>query len=164
VSIAVVPGTFDPITLGHRDIIRRARGLFDEVVVAVSARRDKHPLLSIEERVVLVEQAVADLTGVRVMAAPGLLVDFCHQVGATAIVKGLRGATDLSGEVPQALMNQHLGEIETVFLTSKPEYGFISSTIVKEVVANGGNVAKYVPAGVPEAVTEALATRHDAVR
>jgi pantetheine-phosphate adenylyltransferase len=161
VSIAVVPGSFDPVTLGHRDIIRRARSLFDEVVVGVAINSDKRPLLPVEKRVMLVQLAVGDLTGVRVMAVPGLLADFCNQVGAGAIVKGLRGGADLVHEEPMALINRQLAEVETVFLTASPKYHHISSTIVKEVARYGGNIAQYVPAGVVDAVYDAFADRTD---
>ena len=160
-SVAVVPGSFDPITLGHLDIVQRARGLFDEVVVGLALNADKRHLLDIEERIVLVEAAVADLTGVRVMAVPGLLVDFCQQVSATAIVKGLRSTADLLTEEPQAHMNNSLGNVETVFLLAHPRFGFVSSSIVKAVAGAGGDISPYVTAGVAEAVTEALAALTD---
>jgi len=161
-SIAVVPGSFDPITLGHLDVVQRARGLFDEVIVGLAVNAEKEHLLGIEERIVLVERAVADLTGVRVMAVPGLLADFCQQVGATAIVKGLRSVADLLTEEPQAHMNRQLGGVETVFLVARPRYAHVSSSILKAVVGAGGTITPYVTPGVPEAVTEALATQTDA--
>ncbi|MDR0505041.1 MAG: pantetheine-phosphate adenylyltransferase [Bifidobacteriaceae bacterium] len=160
-SVAVFPGSFDPITLGHLDLIERARGLFDEVIVAVALQAGKNHLLGVEERIVLVERAVADLQGVRVMALPGLLVDFCKTVGASAIVKGLRSTADLLIEEPQAHMNRRLGLIETVFLVARPRFGYVSSTIVKQVAAAGGVINDYVTDGVSEAVTEALARRTD---
>jgi pantetheine-phosphate adenylyltransferase len=160
-SIGVVPGTFDPVTLGHLDIIRRARGLFDEVIVGVAVNQDKQPLLGVEERIVLVGKAVADQPGIRAMAVPGLLADFCRQAGASAIVKGLRSGADLLAEAPQAFMNAQLGDIETVFLAANPALGFVSSSIVKAVAAAGGDIRAYVPAGVVDAVTDALAGKTD---
>jgi len=161
-SVAVVPGSFDPITLGHLDIVQRARGLFDEVVVGLAVNPDKQHLLDIEERIVLVERAVADLTGVRVMAVPALLAHFCQHVGASAIVKGLRSAADLFAEEPQAHMNRQLGGVETVFLVARPRYAHISSTIVKDVARAGGPITDYVTPGVAAAVAEALAAQTDA--
>jgi pantetheine-phosphate adenylyltransferase len=161
VSIAVVPGSYDPVTLGHRDIFRRARALFDEVVIGVAENTDKHPLLSLEERIVLVERSVRDLTGVRVMAVPGLLADFCKGVGASCVVKGLRGGADLAYEQPMALINRNLADIETVFLVALPKYAHISSSIVKDVAANGGNIGSFVPKGVQTAVFDAFADRTD---
>src|SRR5699024_5307663 len=108
VTTAVCPGSFDPITLGHLDVVRRARSLFDDVVVAVAQHPGKAPLLPVDVRVELARAALAGMPGVRVAAAPGLLVDFCRDVGAVAVVKGLRGGADYDAEVPMALMNRHL--------------------------------------------------------
>jgi pantetheine-phosphate adenylyltransferase len=161
-SVGIVPGSFDPITLGHLDIIRRARGLFDEVIVGVGTNRGKVALLSVEERIVLIERAVADLTNVRVMAINGLLVDFAHSVGATVLVKGVRSAKDLLAEDAQAQVNYTLGGVETIFLPSRPELAYVSSSIVVEIAASGASITAYVPDGVPDAVTEALAAQRDA--
>ncbi|MDR1428083.1 MAG: pantetheine-phosphate adenylyltransferase [Bifidobacteriaceae bacterium] len=161
-SVGIVPGSFDPITLGHLDIVQRARGLFDEVIVGVATNHTKTPLLSVEERVRLIAGAVADLTNVRVMAVNGLLVDFAHSFGATVLVKGVRSARDLLTEDVQAQVNYELGAVETVFLPSRPGLAFLSSSIVVEMAANGANIASFVPDGVPDAVSEALAARRDA--
>ena len=118
VTIAVSPGSYDPITLGHLDIIRRASGLFDEVVVGVAKNSSKSALLDADQRLALAEAACADLPGVRVALVPGLLVDFCREIGATVIVKGLRGGADYDAEQPMALMNRHLSGVESVFLTA----------------------------------------------
>jgi pantetheine-phosphate adenylyltransferase len=163
-SVGIVPGSFDPITLGHLDIIRRARGLFDEVIVGVGTNKSKAPLLSVEERIELVQRAVADLTNVRVMAVNALVVDFAHSVGATVLVKGVRSARDLLSEDAQAQVNYELGGVETIFLPSRPTLAYVSSSIVVEIAANGGSISHYVPDGVPDAVTEALAARRDAPR
>lgn len=157
-SIAVVPGSFDPVTLGHLDVVRRARGLFGEVVVGVATNVGKAPLLSADERVRLIEEAVSGLQGVRVMRVPGLLVDFCREVGATAVVKGLRSGGDYDAELPMAWMNGHLG-VETLFLPAAPEVAHIASSLVKDVARHGGPIEDLVPAGVADAVRAALAVR-----
>jgi pantetheine-phosphate adenylyltransferase len=158
VSIAVVPGSFDPVTLGHLDVIRRAAGLFDEVVVAVAPNPDKQALLDPAERLDLVTRAVADLPGVRVAPVPGLLVDFCREVGATALVKGLRGAGEYDAELTMALMNRHLSGVETVFLPTDPDVAHIASSLVRDVARHGGPVEDLVPPGVAEALRARLGT------
>lgn len=156
-SIAVCPGSFDPITLGHLDVVRRGRDLFDEVVVAVATNAAKRTLLSLDERVSLARAAVADLPGVRVEPAPGLLVDLCRQVGATALLKGLRGGGDYDAELPMALMNRHLSGIETVFLPADRSVAHIASSLVKDVARHGGRIEDLVPDGVAQAVRARLA-------
>jgi pantetheine-phosphate adenylyltransferase len=146
------------------DIIHRARGLFEEVIVGIGTGAGKTPLLRLEERIELVQRAVGDLTNVRVMAVNGLIVDFAHSVGATVLVKGVRSARDLLAEDVQAQVNFQLGGVETIFLPSRPELAYVSSSIVVEIAAHGGNIAAFVPEGVPDAVTEALATRRDIPR
>ena len=157
VSIAVVPGSFDPVTLGHLDVVRRAAGLFDEVVVAVATNVTKAPLLPAAERVELVTAAVAALPHVRAAEVPGLLVDFCREVGATAVVKGLRSGGDYDAELPMAWMNRHLG-VETVFLPADPAVAHIASSLVKDVARHGGPIEDLVPAGVAEVVRERVRT------
>lgn len=157
-SIAVVPGTFDPVTLGHLDVIRRAAGLFDQVVVAVAANPDKQTLLDPEVRLALVTSAVAELATVRAAPVPGLLVDFCREVGATALVKGLRGAGDYDAELTMALMNRHLSGVETVFLPTDPQVAHIASSLVREVARHGGPIEDLVPAGVAQALRARLGT------
>ena len=151
-----MPGSFDPVTLGHLDVVRRAAGLFDEVVVAVATNVSKQPLLPGEQRVALVAAAVADLPRVRAQEAPGLLVDFCREVGATAIVKGLRSGGDYDAELPMAWMNGHLG-VETIFLPADPAVAHIASSLVKDVARHGGPIDDLVPAGVAEVVRARLA-------
>lgn len=155
-SIAVVPGSFDPVTLGHLDVVRRAAAMFDEVVVAVAANAGKTPLLTADERVALVADAVADLAGVRAAQVPGLLVDFCTEIGATAVVKGLRSGGDLDAELPMAWMNRHLG-VETVFLPADPAVAHIASSLVKDVARHGGPIDDLVPPGVAAVVRARLA-------
>jgi pantetheine-phosphate adenylyltransferase len=144
--LAVCPGSFDPVTNGHVDVVRRAAGLFDEVVVAVLGNPAKRGLFPLEERVELLQRAVAGIDGVRVESVTGgLLVDYCRSVGAAAIVKGLRSPGDFAYELPMALMNRHLTGVETVFLPGDPRYGHVSSSLVKEVAGLGGDVTGLVP-------------------
>ncbi len=157
-SIAVVPGTYDPVTLGHLDVVRRAARLFDEVVVAVATNAGKVPLLTLAERLDLVRDAVAGVPGVQVAEVPGLLVDFCREIGATAVVKGLRSGGDYDAELPMAWMNQHLG-VETLFLPADPEVAHIASSLVKDVARHGGRIEDLVPPGVADVVRARLAER-----
>lgn len=158
-TIAVLPGTFDPITLGHVDVVRRALRFADEVVLGVATNSAKRPLLTMERRIDLARAALADLPGVRVEQVHGLLVDFCREVGADVLVKGLRGGADLDAEVPMALMNRHLAGVETVFLSAEPALAHIASSLVKEVARFGGRVDDLVPEGVGQAMREALDAR-----
>ena len=155
-TVAVLPGSFDPVTLGHLDIAARAGALFDEVVVAVAHNSTKTPLLDLDTRVRLAADATAGLDTVRVEIVDGLLVDFCARVGATAIVKGVRGGADYDYERPMALMNRSLTGIETVFVTGDNALSHIASSLVRDVARHGGDISPYVPAGVVEAVTAAL--------
>lgn len=156
---AVVPGSFDPITNGHLDVIRRARAIFDEVVVAVGANSSKRYLFEPEERLELVRAATADIEGVTAEALHGLLVDFCQAHGAGAIVKGARAATDFDFEVGMARMNESMTGVETVILPAAARWSYVSSTLVREVALLGGDPAPYVP----DVVVQRLATRraHD---
>ena len=155
----VVPGTFDPVTLGHVDVIGRARHLFPQVTVAVAESRTKRGVgtaFTLEERVemlrdALEEQGVAQLGGVRVLPFTGLLMDFCREQGAGGVVKGLRAMTDFEYELQQADLNAHLApDIESVFVMSNPGYGYVSSSAVRELSALGGDVSSMVPACVGE--------------
>ncbi len=154
ISKVVVPGTFDPVTLGHVDVISRARRLAPHVVVAVAVSAKKRGVgttFNLEERLELVRESLDDagLGDVEVAPLEGLLVDFCHEVGAEAVVKGLREAADFEYELQQAAMNQILaGDIESVFVMSKPEFAFVSSSVVREIAGLGGDVAPFVPACV----------------
>jgi pantetheine-phosphate adenylyltransferase len=151
---AVCPGSFDPVTNGHLDIVERAATLFDEVIVAVGVNPSKSRLFSPEERLDMLRQAVADLPNVRVEGFTGLLTDFCREHDVHAIVKGLRGATDYEYELPMAQMNRHLTGIETVFLPGAVGNAFVSSSLIKEVSAFGGDVSGLVPAFVLELLEE----------
>ena len=155
---AVCPGSYDPVTNGHVDVIERAAALFDEVVVAVLHNPAKTGTFPVERRIELIEASMpAGLTGVRVEAfAARLLVDVCRDLDAGAIVKGLRGGTDFAYELPMALMNRHLTGLETVFLPGAPAYEHVSSSLVKEVVTYGGDVSGLVPDHVLEALVHRL--------
>ncbi|OUE28792.1 Phosphopantetheine adenylyltransferase [Clavibacter michiganensis] len=159
--IAVVPGSFDPVTLGHLDVIRRAARLYDELVVLVVHNPAKTPMLPLEERVQLIERVIRDAglpATVRVDSwGAGLLVDYCRDVGATVLVKGVRSQLDVTYETPMALVNRDLADVETVLLLPDPAHAHVSSSLVRQVEALGGDVAPYVPA----AVAEALAVRRD---
>ena len=147
---AVVPGSFDPITNGHLDVIRRARAIFDEVVVAVGANSSKRYLFEPAERLELVREATADIEGVTVETLSGLLVDFCRTHDVGAVVKGARAATDFDFEVGMARMNHSLTGIETVILPAAAQWSYVSSTLVREVATLGGDAAPYVPAVVAQ--------------
>lgn len=153
----VCPGSFDPVTNGHLDVIERAAARFDRVLIACTANIGKTGLFSVEERVALLEEVTAHLGHVEVAAFDGLLVDFCREHGAGIVVKGLRGVSDFEYELRMAQMNGSLGDVETVFMTSSPVYSFLSSSLVKEVARLGGDVAGFVPAVVARRLTERLA-------
>jgi pantetheine-phosphate adenylyltransferase len=153
---AVCPGSYDPVTNGHVDVIRRAATLFDEVVVAVMYNPAKQGAFPVEQRAGLITSALRDVPNLRVETyADRLLVDVCRELGAVAVVKGLRSGTDFAYELPMALMNRHLSGIETMFLPGDPRFEHVSSSLVKEVAAHGGDVRGLVP----EAVFEALHAR-----
>ncbi len=150
---AIYPGSFDPITKGHLDVIKRAATLFDELIVAVAFNAHKQTLFPADERVALIEQSVAGETNIRVTRFEGLLVNFAREQGATAVVRGLRAISDFEFEFQMALMNRKLEPtIETVFLTPREEYTYLSSRIVKEVARLGGNVDAFVPVSVVSAL------------
>ncbi|MBE3589855.1 MAG: pantetheine-phosphate adenylyltransferase [Firmicutes bacterium] len=150
---AVCPGSFDPITYGHLDVIGRAARLFDRVIVAVFQNPGKQPLFSLEERLELARQAVAEWPNVAVETGEGLLARFAAARGACALVKGLRSGADFDYEAPMAHMNARLAaEVDTVFLAARPEHAFISSSLVKEVAGHGGDVRAFVPPHVEAAL------------
>ncbi len=153
---AVCPGSFDPITLGHLDVISRAAARFDRVIVACTRNLGKQPLFSVDERVALVEEVIADLPNVTVEPFEGLLVDFCRDRGVGIIVKGLRAVSDFEYELQMAQMNATIGDVETVFMTTSPVYSFLSSSLVKEVARFGGDITDFVPAAVADALARKL--------
>jgi pantetheine-phosphate adenylyltransferase len=142
---AVYPGTFDPITRGHEDLVRRAAGIFDTVLVAIASNPGKAPMFDIEERVQLARGVLADIDNVKVIGYGGLTVEFAHQQGIGVIVRGLRAVSDFEFEFQLANMGRHIApDIETVFLTPKEHFTFISSTLVREIAVLGGNVGQFV--------------------
>ena len=153
---AVCPGSFDPITNGHLDIIGRASRLYDEVYVAVMINKSKKGLFEIDERLDLIRQVTAEYGNVRVEAFHGLLVDFCREREIPAIVKGLRAVSDFDYELQMAQMNIGLSGVETLFVPTNPTYSFLSSSLVKEVATWGGDISHLVPPAVFEALTKRL--------
>ncbi len=160
-SIRVIyPGTFDPITNGHLDLIERASQLFDEVIVGVAFSPSKRPMFELEERVALVKEVIEheQLSNVTVVGFSGLLVDFAKEYQATVLVRGLRAVSDFEYEFQLANMNRRLmPELESVFLTPAEENSFISSTLVKEVAIHGGDISQFVPDAVARAIAQKLA-------
>ncbi len=163
----VVPGTFDPVTLGHVDVINRARHLFPKVTVAVAESRSKRGVgttFTLEERVEMLvkaldEEGVSELGGIRVLPFSGLLVDFCREQGAGGVVKGLRAMTDFEYELQQADLNAHLApDLESVFVMSNPGFGYVSSSVVRELASLGGDVSTLVSPNVEQRLKERYAS------
>jgi pantetheine-phosphate adenylyltransferase len=154
---AVYPGSFDPITNGHSDLIQRAARLFDRVIVAVAVSAAKRPQFSVEQRVALARTVLADIANAEVCGFDGLLVDFVVQHGAQVILRGLRAVSDFEYEFQLASMNRRLApKVETLFLTPAEQYGFISSSLVREIAALGGDVSEFVHEAVADALRTAL--------
>jgi pantetheine-phosphate adenylyltransferase len=157
---AIYPGSFDPVTNGHLDVIQRASRLFDEVVVAVAHNDSKQPLFPVTERVDLLKNTLQPYANVTVSSFGGLLVDYAVQQNATAVIRGLRAISDFEFEFQMALMNRKLDpDIETIFLTPKEEYTYLSSRIVKEIARLGGNVEAFVPESIVAALKRKFADR-----
>jgi pantetheine-phosphate adenylyltransferase len=154
---ALVPGTFDPVTNGHLDIVQRAARLFDRVVVAVVENPAKSPLFDVQDRVAMLGEAVAGMDNVEVTSFSGLLVDEARSRGITTVVKGLRAVTDFDYELQMAQMNRHLAEVETCFVPTSPRWSYLSSSLVKEVARFGGDVSSLVPEHVVRRLKEKLA-------
>lgn len=153
--IAVYPGTFDPITNGHTDLVRRASKLFDQVVVGIATGGNKQPYFDLSERVTLAKQALSAFPGVKVRGFEGLLVDFARQQNAKAILRGLRAVSDFEFEFQLASMNRSLDDsFESIFLTPSEEHAFISSSLVKEIASLGGDVSNFVSPAVVTALQE----------
>jgi pantetheine-phosphate adenylyltransferase len=151
---AIYPGSFDPVTNGHLDVIERARKLFDEVVVAVANNDEKQPLFSLEQRLDLLRETAGRIKNVRIAKFSGLLVEFARAESAGAVIRGLRAVSDFEFEFQMALMNRNLNpEVETIFLMPKEEYTYLSSRIVKEIARLGGNVSTFVPGRVAKALS-----------
>ena len=153
---ALCPGTFDPVTNGHLDIITRAAGCFDAVLVGVLENPSKEPLFGLEERVGMLEETCADLANVRIGSFHGLLVEYANEQRATVIVKGLRAVSDYEYEIQMAQMNHRLGRVETLFMSTNPTWSFLSSSLVKEVARFGGDVDGLVPDHVKKALMDKL--------
>ena len=152
-SAALYPGTFDPITNGHQDLVRRASKIFSRVVIAVAANPNKAPMFSLEERVTPAREVIADLPNVQVVGYSGLTVDFARQQGLDVIMRGLRAVSDFEFEFQLANMSRHLAPaLETVFLTPQEQFTFISSTLVREIAVLGGDVSEFVHPVVAKAL------------
>ena len=154
---AIYPGSFDPVTNGHIDIIKRAAAISDELIVGVLQNKAKTPLFSVEERVIILREVTKNLKNVKIIPFEGLLIDFAAQMDAKVIVRGLRAITDFEYELQMSQTNRKLNaDIETLFLTTSLEYSFLSSTTVKEVASFGGDISQFVPEFVAEKVTEKI--------
>lgn len=155
VSLAVYAGSFDPVTNGHTDLIERAAKLFEKVIVAVGVHPTRQPLFSPDERLALLREVTRHHVNVEVQAFDGLLIHFCREVGARVIVRGLRAATDFEYELQIAHANADLEpEVDTIFLPTRTNYGFVSASLVREIASHGGDVSRYAPAPVREALKE----------
>ena len=150
---AIYPGSFDPVTNGHLDVVERARKLFDEVIVAVAHNDEKQPLFPLKERLDLLQETVGKISNVRIAQFEGLLVEFARVEKAGAVIRGLRAVSDFEFEFQMALMNRKLNaDVETIFLMPTEDYTYLSSRIVKEIARLGGDVSAFVPLGVAEAL------------
>jgi pantetheine-phosphate adenylyltransferase len=157
---AMYPGTFDPLTNGHYDLVRRAADIFDRVVVAIAANPGKAPLFTVEERVELARKVLGDIPNVEVTGYSGLTVDFARQHGLRVVVRGLRAVSDFEFEFQLATMSRHLSDkVDYVFLTPTEQFNFISSTLIREIASLGGDVSQFVHPVVKDALTQAWARR-----
>ncbi|MCO1654335.1 pantetheine-phosphate adenylyltransferase [Pseudonocardia humida] len=156
---AVCPGSFDPPTNGHLDVVGRAAQLFDEVVVAVLVNKSKKSLFTVDERIEMLTEVVQPWPNVTIGSFHGLLVDYCRDHDIRAIVKGLRAVTDFDYELQMAQMNQRLSGVDTLFMSTSPEYSFVSSSLVKEVATFGGDIAHLLPDTVHRRLRERIAER-----
>ena len=154
-SVAVYPGTFDPITHGHTDLVTRAAKVFGQVIVAIAESQHKTPFFSLEKRIELVQSQLGHLDNIEIVGFSNLLVDFVQEIDATVIIRGLRAVSDFEYEFQLASMNRHLcNSVETLFLTPDEKYGFISSTLVREVARLGGKVSKFVGPQIEQAMKQ----------
>ena len=153
---AVCPGSFDPVTNGHLDVFARAAHLADEIVVAVLVNRTKQSLFTVDERMEMLREVTAPFPNIRVDSFDGLLVDYCREHGIQAIVKGLRAISDFDYELQMAQMNYRLSRVETIFIATNPEYGYLSSSLIKEVARFGGDVSGSVPESVLRRLTDSF--------
>ncbi len=153
------PGSYDPVTNGHLDIVERAAGLFDEVVIAVLVNKSKNTLFTVDERIEMLREVTTQWPNVRIDSWHGLLVDYCRAHGIGAIVKGLRAVSDFDYELQMAQMNQRLSGVETVFMSTNPLYSFLASSLVKEVATYGGDVSNLLPPKIEQRLVDRLAER-----
>lgn len=154
-KIAIYPGSFDPITKGHLDILKNASGIFDKVIIAVARNGEKKGFLSTEERVELIKKSIEGLDNVEVDAFEGLTIEYAKKQGAEILIRGLRAVSDFEYEMQLSQTNSALcDEIKTVFLTTKPKYNFISSSTIREILKNNGDISKFVPQAVNEYLTQ----------
>ena len=150
-KIAIYPGSFDPITKGHLDILDRAASIFDKVIIAVAKNSEKHGFLTVDERVKLIKESVKHIQNVEVDAFEGLTIEYAKKCGAEVLIRGLRAVADFEYEMQLSQTNSALAsDIQTVFLITKPEYNFISSSTIKEILVNGGDISQFVPQPVFE--------------
>lgn len=155
--IAIYPGSFDPLTLGHMDIIERSAKMVDQLIISVLNNHEKVPLFTVQERVAIIEEATRDLPNVTVASFDGLLVDFAKSMGAKIIVRGLRAITDFEYELQMSQTNRIMNkDIDTIFFTTSLEYAYLSSSTVKEVAMFGGDISRFVPEFVAERIREKL--------
>ena len=153
----VCPGSFDPITFGHLDIVERASSIFDEVVIAVMVNQTKKTLFTVEERIEMTKEVTSKFPNVKVDSWSGLLVDYCKKNDISIIVKGLRAVTDFDYELQMSQINLQLQGVETLFLSTAPAHSFLSSSLVKEIASHGGDVSSYIPAVLLERLKDRLA-------
>jgi pantetheine-phosphate adenylyltransferase len=157
VKRVVCPGSFDPITYGHLDIVERASSIFDEVVIAVMVNKTKQTLFTVEERIEMTKEVTSRFPNVKVDSWSGLLVDYCKKNDISIIVKGLRAVTDFDYELQMSQINLQLQGVETLFLSTAPAHSFLSSSLVKEIASHGGDVSSYIPAVLLERLKDRLA-------
>ncbi len=159
-TVAVYAGSFDPVTFGHLDVVQRAARLFDKVVVAVGINPSRKPLFSVEERLELLRQTAGAGPSVEVVAFEGLLINYCSEIGAQVLIRGLRHAMDFEYELQIAQANADMApDVETVFLPTALQWGFITASLVREIASHGGDVSRYAPANVCEALAAKCATQ-----
>jgi len=157
VKRVVCPGSFDPITYGHLDIVERASSIFDEVVIAVMVNKTKQTLFTVEERIEMTKEVTSKFPNVKVDSWSGLLVDYCKKNDVSIIVKGLRAVTDFDYELQMSQINLQLQGVETLFISTAPAHSFLSSSLVKEIASHGGDVSSYIPAVLLERLKSRLA-------
>lgn len=156
-KIAICPGSFDPVTLGHLDIISRASRLFDKVIVAVLCNTSKHPSFTVEERIAFLKEVTKDYDNVEVDSFSGLLVDYAKEKGAVAVVKGLRAVSDFEYEFQMSMINKKLyPEVDTVYLNTSQDYMYLSSSVVKQIASFGGDISNFVPETIHDKIVDRL--------